>query len=213
MAVVGAGSLAHQVINIMMSAGTLSSSDSFALFDDGPDVAAGFGQRVVSVRPFSHWASSSDFDTAVVGVGYRHLTRRLEIVRALRERGVGLPNAVHSSAVICGTMPDGAAVYIWPRATVDFEATIEEGAMMHVGAVVCHDSVLGAASYLSPGALVCGNVHVGQRCFVGAGAVVRDGVRIGNDVVVAMAASVVCDLSDGVRAAGSPARLVSDLRL
>jgi acetyltransferase-like isoleucine patch superfamily enzyme len=78
--------------------------------------------------------------------------------------------------------------------------------VLYSGAIVEHDSRIGAHVYLSPGAVLSGGVTVEDGAFVGAGAAVIPGVRIGPGAIVAAGAVVIRDVAARVTVLGVPAR-------
>lgn len=106
-------------------------------------------------------------------------------------------------------------VLVHPRACVDPDASLQEGAQIMAGAVIQadarignnviintraaidHDCVIEDHVHIAPGAVLCGNVHVGKRAFVASGATLIPGTKVGNDAVVGAGASIVRDVAPG----------------
>jgi serine O-acetyltransferase len=85
----------------------------------------------------------------------------------------------------------------------------------HCGAIVISgDAVFGDHCVIRQGVTVGlrytgqrGSPVIGNRCEIGAGAKLLGDIRIGDDVVIGANAVVLCDVPDGCRAVGVPARV------
>lgn len=110
-----------------------------------------------------------------------------------------------------------------PRATVEADVSLGEGAqvmagailqtgvqiganaIVNTGAIVDHDSLIGDHAHLAPGTRLSGCVTVGSAVHIGTGAVVIQGVTIGKRAVVAAGSVVLADVTEESRVAGVPA--------
>jgi len=80
---------------------------------------------------------------------------------------------------------------------------------VNTAATIDHDCVIGDGVHIAPGARLCGGVRVGAGSFIGAGSVLIPGVRVGANAVIGAGSTLLDHVSDNVRAAGSPARIVA----
>jgi UDP-perosamine 4-acetyltransferase len=78
--------------------------------------------------------------------------------------------------------------------------------VVNTGAILDHDVVIGAHTFIAPGAVLCGEVAIGSGAFIGAGATLLPGIKVGDDAIVAAGALVRYDVLDGEIHAGVPAR-------
>jgi 2,3,4,5-tetrahydropyridine-2,6-dicarboxylate N-acetyltransferase len=127
---------------------------------------------------------------------------------------------------------------IEPGAIIRDGAEIGDGAVVMMGAVINIGAVVGPGTMIDMGAILGGRATTGANCHVGAGAVlagvieppsakpvvleddvliganavVLEGVRVGKGSVVAAGAVVICDVPPGVVVAGTPARVIKEVK-
>jgi sugar O-acyltransferase (sialic acid O-acetyltransferase NeuD family) len=124
----------------------------------------------------------------------------------LQENGFELATVMHPSVQLGRGVRIGAGSFLAAGVVVNSDATLESNVIVNTAASVDHDCHVGAAVHLGPGCRLCGNVSVDRQSLLGAGVVVIPSVRIGASVMVGAGSTVIGDLADGVRVAGSPAR-------
>ncbi|WP_431284620.1 acetyltransferase [Humitalea sp. 24SJ18S-53] len=120
--------------------------------------------------------------------------------------GFALPVAVHPAAWVSpsASLGDGAMVLV--RAVVGTGSQVGRLCIINSGAIVDHDNRIHEAAHIAPGCALSGDVTVGARTLVGVGSAVRPGITIGRDAVVGAGSAVVRDVADGARVGGAPAR-------
>ncbi|MGB7238603.1 MAG: DapH/DapD/GlmU-related protein [Rhodococcus sp. (in: high G+C Gram-positive bacteria)] len=143
------------------------------------------------------------------GIGFVGMGRVRRLVHErFRTAGFQLEGVRHPQAIVD---PDAAIAHdaqVMIGAVIVTGAVIGEGAIINSAAVVEHGVVVGAHSHIGPGVVLCGDVVIGEDVFIGAGAVVLPGVEIGAGAVVGAGSVVREHLGDGIRAVGSPARIL-----
>lgn len=131
----------------------------------------------------------------------------------------------HRAAIFARLQPAAPAqTLIHPRATLADDVAISEGCailpgailntgvglahnvIVNTGAIVDHDTQVGAHSHIAPGATLSGDIRVGEDVLVGVGASIRQGVTIGNGATIAAGAAVITDIEAGAVYGGVPAR-------
>lgn len=100
------------------------------------------------------------------------------------------------------------AVLVAQQAHVGPLVQLECGVIVNSGAVVDHETRVGAFSHIAVNATVAGRCRIGANVFVGAGATLIDGIRIVDGVTVGAGATVTGDIVEPGVYVGSPARLV-----
>jgi UDP-perosamine 4-acetyltransferase len=143
-----------------------------------------------------------------VGLGYRHLSQRTEVLGRLRAAGRRTPSLVHPSCELHPTCRVGDGCVVYPLSNVGAEVELAAGALLNNSVVVSHDSQVGASAYLSPGVVLSGGVTVGAETFLGSGVIVANGIRIGANARVGIGTVVTVDVRDGASAIGNPMRLL-----
>jgi len=134
---------------------------------------------------------------------------RARIAAWLRAKGFRFASAVHPDARIGRGAAIGAGTVVMAGAIVNSDAVIGENVIINTGATIDHDCVIGDAVHIAPGANLCGGVQVGAGSFIGAGSVLIPGIRVGANVVIGAGSTLLNHVSDNVRAAGSPARILA----
>lgn len=136
-------------------------------FHSGHGLAGGFED----LKRLSEIKSAS----IALGVGYKNMTARSQLISRLRSINVEFPPLAHTTAGIDKTVTLGDGAVIMRGAICDFNSTVGAFSVIWPGALINHDSRVGENTFISPGAVVCGNVTIGANCFVGAGAIIADG--------------------------------------
>ena len=134
---------------------------------------------------------------------------RARIAARLRAKGFKFASAIHPDARIGRGAAIGAGTVVMAGAVVNSDARIGENVIVNTGATIDHDCVIEDGAHIAPGANLCGGVHVGAGSFIGAGTVVIPGVRVGAHTVIGAGSTLVDHVSDNVKAAGSPARILA----
>jgi len=131
---------------------------------------------------------------------------RRGIFDILVRRGHAFPPLVHPSAHLARSVSLGAGAQVMLGAAVQAGVVLDANSIVNTGAIVDHDCHIGAHAHVAPGAVLCGDVRVGDGAHVGAGARILQGVRVGATALIGAGAVVLCDVPQGVRVAGVPAR-------
>ncbi|OYY94474.1 MAG: hypothetical protein B7Y41_06465 [Hydrogenophilales bacterium 28-61-23] len=186
-------------------------SDRFSeilLADDAPETwgQSLLGHRVIGGRD-ALLALAGVRPQAIVAIG--HNATRATVAAWLQAHGFELATVIHPSAQLGRGVEIGAGGFLAAGVVVNCDAVLAPNVIVNTAASVDHDCQIGAAVHLAPGCRLCGNVSVGAQSLLGAGVVVIPSVRIGASVLVGAGSTVIADLADGVRVAGSPARLLS----
>lgn len=133
---------------------------------------------------------------------------RLVVAQWLAQTGFGFFSAIHPQAVVSSSASVGVGSLVMPGCVVNADTRIGAHVIVNTAATVDHDCVVEDGVHLAPGSHLCGGVHIGRGSVIGAGSVVVPGVRIGVGVVVGAGSTVLIDIPDGNRAAGSPCRIL-----
>jgi len=135
---------------------------------------------------------------------------RLAVAQWLAQAGFGFFSAIHPQAVVSTSASVGVGTLVMPGCVVNADTRIGAHVIVNTAATVDHDCVVEDGAHLAPGSHLCGGVHIGRGSAIGAGSVVVPGVRIGVGVVVGAGSTVLNDIGDGMRAAGSPCRILEN---
>jgi sugar O-acyltransferase (sialic acid O-acetyltransferase NeuD family) len=204
--IVGASGHAKVVIDIVEKEARYEITH---LLDDNPVLHGKtfFGYRVAGATTGIGGGAAGEKPLTLVAIGDNGARQR--IARTLREKGFELARAVHPQAQIGRGAVIGAGTVIMAGAVVNSDAAIGENVIVNTGATVDHDCVVGDGVHIAPGAHLCGGVHIGAGSFIGAGTVIIPGIRVGSNAIVGAGSTLLEDVSENVKAAGSPARKIS----
>lgn len=200
--VVGASGHAKVIIDIVEKEGRYRISH---LLDDNPALHGKlfFGYRVAGATR-SLLAATGEKLPALVAIGDN--SARMRIAGWLRDNGFQLARAVHPRSQIGRGAVIGDGTAVMAGAVVNSDTTIGENVIVNTGATVDHDCVVGDGVHLAPGVHLCGGVQVGAGAFIGAGTVAIPGIRVGANAIVGAGSTLLEDVSENIKAAGSPAR-------
>jgi sugar O-acyltransferase (sialic acid O-acetyltransferase NeuD family) len=203
---VGASGHAKVVIDAIEREGRYRISH---LLDDNPALHGKpfFGYAVTGSTESILATGIKERPSVLVSIGDN--ATRARIAAWLRGREFEFARAVHPDARIGRGVTLGAGTVVMAGAVVNSDARIGEDVIINTGATIDHDCVIGDAAHIAPGANLCGGVQVGAGSFIGAGAVLIPGVRVGANVVIGAGSTLVDHVSDNVKAAGSPARILA----
>jgi sugar O-acyltransferase (sialic acid O-acetyltransferase NeuD family) len=203
-ALVGSRDLAQQMAGYLVQAPDIEVAGFFDDFRPSGETTP----HGPVLGPLSGASAARDrgvFDSLALGVGYRHLQKRGEILTSLLG-AIPLLTYVHPSGWVDSTAKIGEGAFLLPGCCVDANATIGAGSVLNVGCVVCHDSVIEENCFLGPSVTIAGFTRVGRGCFLGVGTVVIDNVSIAPRIQTGGGAVVVNDLTEPGLYLGVPAR-------
>ena len=199
--IIGFGALGRQILGLLSAA---QKPGRVVFFDD-----LLHGRQGVDSFPFESYLDPRFADCEFyVGLGYRHLPRKAEILRQLRVAGRRAPSFVHPSCHVAATCRIGDGCIVYPLCNLDQEVELNAGVLLNNSVVVSHNSRIGDAAYLSPGVVLSGHITIGEAAFLGSGTLVANNRRIGARARVGIGTVVTNDVPDDASAIGSPQRLL-----
>lgn len=147
--------------------------------------------------------------TFFIGLGYKHLEKKIEILSHLQALGRKQTVFIHPSCFVNPSATIGKGSFIYPMANIDKSVQIGRGCLINNSVVISHDSQIGDGCYLSPSVTICGQVELGECAFIGAGTVISNGVKIGKNAVIGLGSVVNKDVPDNCSAVGNPIRILN----
>lgn len=199
--IIGFGALGEQILGLLS---TLASPELVLFFDD-----VLHSRGVENSFPFDRFVEARFADCEFyVGLGYRHLPRKVEIFRQLRAAGRRVPALVHPSSQVHPTCRLGDGCLVYPLCNLGQEVELGAGVLLNNSVVVSHNSRIGDAAYLSPGVVLSGHVTIGAAAFLGSGVLVANQRCIGSRARVGIGAVVTRDVPEDASAIGNPLRLL-----
>lgn len=202
--IIGFGALGRQILGLLSAA---QKPGRVVFFDD-----LLHGEKSEDGFPFDSYLDSRFADCEFyVGLGYRYLPRKAEILRQLRAAGRRAPSFVHPSCQVAATCRIGDGCLVYPLCNLDQEVELGAGVLLNNSVVVSHNSRIGDAAYLSPGVVLSGHVTIGEAAFLGSGTLVANNRRIGSGARIGIGTVITSDVPDDASAIGSPQRLLGRL--
>ena len=205
--IIGAGGHAREVADIFRHQAQQGENVTLVGFVvDDPDAHEKTTNGVPILGDWS-WFEKADRSQLVVicAIGLPHVRRQL-VWRAI-SRDLKFTSAISPLAYVSPDAGIGEGVMIFPFSFASAGSSIEDHAVINVGATVSHDTRVGSFATLSPGVHLAGNVSVGEGSYLGIGASVIHGVSIGKWSTIGAGAAVVRELPDNVTALGVPAKV------
>jgi sugar O-acyltransferase (sialic acid O-acetyltransferase NeuD family) len=198
--IIGYGALGRQILDLL----DLRRAGDVLFFDDPLH-----NQKGENSFPFDSFLDAQFSDCAFyIGLGYRHLSLKVEILTKLKGAGRNTPTFVHSSCQIHPSCRVGSGCVLYPMCNLGAEVEVAPGVLLNNSVVVSHNSRIGSGAYLSPGVVLSGNVTIGNAAFLGTGVVVANNRSIGAKACIGIGSVVTRDVPDGASAIGNPLRLL-----
>ena len=164
---------------------------------------------MVNAHPFQQYTDEAFEDYHFfIGLGYRRLALKQEVLEKLHALGRSLPSFVHQTCHVAHSSHIGEASYLYPMCNIDRMVNIGSGVLLNNSVVVSHGCQLENYCFLAPSVTLCGYVQVGQQTFIGAGTTVSNGVKIGAKVSIGIGSVITRDLPDEVSAIGNPVKML-----
>ena len=148
---------------------------------------------------------SDRFDYVIIGFGYKHFQRRLDLFNLLSKK-IPFANVIHPHAHIEPSAELGQGCVVFPGVVIDQAVVIGDNVVLNLGTSISHHSQIGDHCFLAPGVKIAGRVHVGHSNFIGIGAVVIDMVNIGDFCTIGALSLVLSDIGNGVKCYGIPVK-------
>lgn len=144
---------------------------------------------------------------AAVHVAIGNPIIRKRLTEDLTARGAVLASAIHPSAVISPHAQLGAGIYMGPFVRVSPGARLGAGCLIDPLCTIGGGCDLGDFVMLAAHCSLIADARIGAGTFVGTQASIA-GVSVGAGCIIGAGSVVLRDLPDGVRAFGTPARIV-----
>lgn len=127
-----------------------------------------------------------------------------------RELGFGEGSSVYDSVLVLGDVKVGAKTWIGPFCVLDGSGGLSIGSNCSISAgvqIYSHDTVDWAISGGTAG-YQHASTRIGDHCYIGPQVVVAKGVTIGKGCVIGANSLVLSDIPPGMKAFGTPCRVV-----
>ncbi|MFK8059078.1 MAG: NeuD/PglB/VioB family sugar acetyltransferase [Polaribacter sp.] len=121
----------------------------------------------------------------VLGIG-GVLTKglRKKIFNSLKEKGLKIPNIIHTSALIEPSAFLGNGNQIMQGVIMGSNVKIGNNCIINSGSIISHDTIIGDNVHIAPGAIIGGGVVIKNDTIIGMGCTIFLGLTIGENVII-----------------------------
>jgi len=148
----------------------------------------------------------TEYPELIVAIGDNFL--RVELLQRFAGMGFHLPNIIHPTAFISGTVKLEQGIVVLAQSAINSDTKIGLGCIINTGAIVEHDCILGKGVHICPGVTLGGDVTIGACSWIGIGSSVIHQISIGENVIIGAGSVIVEDVESNVTVFGNPGRVV-----
>jgi sugar O-acyltransferase (sialic acid O-acetyltransferase NeuD family) len=199
LAFVGYGELGKQLLGF---AEEILKPSEIIIFDDDAYVS-----NLTNAFPFQDYILEKFHEyNFIIGLGYKHLQKKKQIIDLLKEKGRKMPSIIHPTCFVSKSAKIGEAVYAYPMCNIDKNVIIEAGTLLNNSVTISHDNQIGECCYFSPSITTSGFVKIGNCSFIGTGSIISNNISIGKNTIIGIGSVLIKDLPNNYSALGNPAK-------
>ncbi|MTC78882.1 NeuD/PglB/VioB family sugar acetyltransferase [Providencia sp. wls1916] len=131
----------------------------------------------------------------------------------LMEKKLKIINIIDNSSIISRNVNLGVGIYIGKLCIINSDTTISDGVVVNTRSLIEHGNIIGSHSNISTNVVLNGDVNVGSCTFIGSSSVVNGQIKIGSNSIIGSGSVVIRDIPDRVVVAGTPTRLIREIKL
>jgi sugar O-acyltransferase (sialic acid O-acetyltransferase NeuD family) len=203
-AIIGYGVLGKQILNFLKE---FNQINRVIVFDD-------YTQNEVSVDavyPVKRYTEDGfkEFDF-YIGIGYKHLAFRKELIFRLLELKRSIPSLVHPTCYVSPYANVGSGCLFFPKCNIDQTVNVGHGNIFHNSVTISHDCMIADCNYFSPSVVLCGDIIVGSETFVGAGSIISNGLKIGDNAIIGIGSCITQNIEPHSSIIGNPQKTLKN---
>lgn len=204
LAIIASGELGMQIAHL---ASLGSDYTVVGFFDDTePTGAVKNGYTILGPsEAIENAYANGDFDHLIIGIGYKHLTRRKELFEKYKDK-IPYANIIHPTCYIDPTARLGEGIVMYPGCIIDKEVALSDNVLLNLGICVAHNTSIGPHSFLAPRVQIAGASSIGECAYLGIGTTVIDNLVICDNVHTGAATVIVKSINNPGLYIGSPAK-------
>ena len=153
-------------------------------------------QGYITEKAFWSLLNSPSDLNVIVGLGYKHPKKRIELINIIKQKKINIINAIHPSAFVHSSVSLGQGIIVYPHTIIEKNTILSDGIIINTAALICHDSIIGKGTFIAPRTVVLGDNKIGEFCFIGANSTIKNGLTIGNDSTVGFGLRVINNLKN-----------------
>lgn len=162
-----------------------------------------------STYAFKDYEKNINSFSWLIGLGYKHMETRVQIIKKIKEKKGLLKNIIHKSSYVSPSAIVKNGLICYPMCNIDNEVEIRSGVLLHNSVVISHNTIIGEGCYISPGVVICGNVQIGEGCFIGGGTVISDSITIGSYSKIGIGSVITKNIPANSWVIGNPQRFLN----
>jgi acetyltransferase EpsM len=135
-------------------------------------------------------------------------THRSRFVREAADRGMRFSKLLHPMARISRSASVGEGSILNVGAIIAAQTLVGRHVIVNRAALIGHHTEIGDFVTIGPGTNIAGCCTIGEATYIGMGAIITDHLNIGSHSVVAAGAVVTEDVPSNIMVAGVPAKVV-----
>ncbi len=205
LAIIGAGELGHQILNLSLKNPDLK---VIGFFDDTIEVGTTlmYGYKVLgTTNDVLSLFKTDSFDCLVIAIGYNHMDVRKNLYE-LYSQDIPFETLIHNSCIIDASAKIGNGVILYPGCIIDKNVVLGNNVLLNLKVVIAHDTIIGSHSYIAPSVTLSGFVDVGECNFIGTGSIVKDNLKICSHNIFGVGSVVVKNMTHSDVYYGNPAK-------
>jgi sugar O-acyltransferase (sialic acid O-acetyltransferase NeuD family) len=209
----GASNIVGDIFDCALANGLVPAKIVVHLPENGDPRSISIGTRIARLAPFCSppaVESLADFRPAR---GEKYLlgpttpTRAVLADEVRRRYALSFHTLVHPTAYVSPLATLGPGTYVGAKAVIASGAVLEEHVFVNRGAMIGHDTRIGAFSRIQPGGNIAGLSRLGRGVTVGIGATLVERLEVGDNAVIGAGSVVLDDVPENVLVVGIPARI------
>jgi sugar O-acyltransferase (sialic acid O-acetyltransferase NeuD family) len=173
--------------------------------DNGKQGVMRDGTRIIDEEYF---AKESRLNFGVVAIGDNYI-RQMVVEKILKMKpNFTFVTIIHPKAYVSSSAIISSGSVVMANATINPYAVVGNHVIINTNSSIDHECEIGNFSSIAPNAVLGGNCIVGSNSAIGIGSCLIHKTKIGKDSVIGASSLVLGEISNGVVAYGTPARVV-----
>lgn len=197
----GAGGHAKVVIDCLKA----NRIDCKGLFDDFLQSLYTYGKYKI-LGTYQPHVLTDELLLVCIGDNYARMQAAGRVVHRLAR-------LVHPTASVSPTHQMGEGSQVMAMSVLQAKSVIQQHVIVNTGAIIEHETHVGAFVHLAPRATICGECLVGTGSMIGPGAVITRGVHVGRWCIIGAGAVVLEPVPDYSVVVGVPGRVVDQVKI
>ncbi len=181
--------------------------DRIIILDDDPSK---HGQSILGVEiagPFDMLGNARPDEAGVSNMVAKTTKKRQSALQKIQTYGLPFVRLIDPEVDITDVQL-GQDITIYRTALLCALASVDEGSVVLMGAIVGHRALVGRRCVVAPGAVISARVEVGDGVYVGTNASILPDLKIGAWATIGANSAVVQDVPEGATVMGVPAQML-----